>query len=291
MPDLRMTPLPHRSLLALGGEDRVAFLQGLVSADAARAAPDRALYGAFLTPQGKFLHDFFMAATADSLVLEVEAEGREDFRQRLSRFRLRSRVTLEARDDWQAHALFGRDAAAAFALNQAGAACSFAGGIVFADPRLIDSGLRAWLPPAALPALAELGFVAADWAEWDGLRIGLGLPDGRRDMAAERTILLEAGFDELNGVDWQKGCFMGQEVTARSKYRGQIKKRLLPVGIEGPAPEPGSSIFAGDQEAGEMRSHCGQIGLALLRLDRLDQRLTCGGAVLVPRPPGWVALN
>jgi folate-binding protein YgfZ len=287
MSDLRMTPLPHRALLALGGEDRVAFLQGLVSADAARASPERALYGALLTPQGKFLYDFFLAATADQLLLEVESEGREDFRQRLSRFRLRSKVALAAWDQWQVYALSGSD----LGLPHAGAARAFAGGMVMADPRLAQAGLRAWLPPAALGALSEMGFVEETIEDWDQRRIALGLADGRRDMVADKTILLEAGFDELGGVDWQKGCFMGQEVTARSKYRGQIKKRLLPVSFAGTPPSPGTVIMAGDQEAGEMRSHSGQIGLAMLRLDCLDRPLAAGGVALTAKPPFWVNLE
>jgi folate-binding protein YgfZ len=292
MPDLLMTPLPRRALLSLKGDDRVGFLQGLVSADVTKASAERALYGAYLTPQGKFLYDFFLAAGADALVLEVEAEGRDDFRQRLARFRLRSKIALADQDEWQVLALYGADAAAAFGLEEAGAARAFAGGMVMADPRRFDAGLRAWLPRSALPEVKGMGFAAAGWDEWDRRRIELGLADGRRDMVADKTILLEAGFDELNGVDWQKGCFMGQEVTARSKYRGQIKKRLLPVAIAGPPPAPGTPIFAGDREAGEMRSHCGEIGLAMLRLDCLDGRtLTAAGATLTPRPPQWVRLS
>jgi len=263
------SPLPHRSLLELTGADRVSFLQGLVTADVAQAAPGRALYGAFLTPQGKFLYDFFLSADGDRLILEVESEGRDDFRTRLSRFRLRSKVAIANLDDWQVFALWD------------GAVPKVHGGLVVADPRLPQAGYRAWLPSA--PAECQL-------ADWDSHRIPLGLPDGRRDMVPEKTILLEAGFDELGGVDWQKGCFMGQEITARSKYRGQIKRRLLPVDIEGEAPPPGSPIYAGGQEAGEMRSHAGKKGLAVIRLDSLDAELKVGDTRLTPTPPAWVNL-
>lgn len=260
-------PLPHRSLVVLLGEDRRSFLQGLVSADTEKAGPQ---YGAFLTPQGKYLYDFFLAEQGDALLLEVEAAGREDFIRRLSRFRLRSKVTLAPKDDWQVYAILGEG--------------EVAGGLVFTDPRLPEAGRRAWLP--APPFLPEASFES-----WDAHRTALGLADGSRDMVPEKTILLEAGFDELHGVDWQKGCFMGQEVTARSKYRGQIKKRLLPVEIAGPAPEPGTILTIDGQEAGEMRSHSGDMGLAVIRLDALDRGpLAAGETRLKPKIPHWVKL-
>ena len=259
-------PLPYRALIAISGEDRHSFLQGLVSADVEKPG---AHYGAFLTPQGKFLYDFFLLEQGGVLLLEVETAGREDFIRRLSRFRLRSKVTLAPKDDLLVYALLGEGAV---------------DGIAFTDPRLAEAGRRAWL--AAPPDLPE-----APFEEWDAHRTLLGLADGSRDMVPEKTILLEAGFDELHGVDWQKGCFMGQEVTARSKYRGQIKKRLLPVEIAGPAPEPGTILTIDGQEAGEMRSHSGDMGLAVIRLDALDRGpLAAGETRLKPKIPHWVKL-
>jgi folate-binding protein YgfZ len=261
-------PLPQRSLITIAGDDRRRFLQGLVSADVDKVADGAVLYGAYLTPQGKFLYDFFLAERDGALLLEVETAGREDFIRRLSRFRLRSKVTLAPQDDLQVYAILGEGPA-----------------IGFVDPRLAEAGRRAWL--AAPPDLPE-----APFETWDAHRIALGLADGSRDMVPEKTILLEAGFDELNGVDWQKGCFMGQEVTARSKYRGQIKKRLLPVAIEGEAPEPGTIVTLDGQEVGEMRSHVGALGLAVIRLDSLGRGpLSAGETRLTPNVPGWVRLG
>src|SRR5690606_13970341 len=128
-------------------------------------------------------------------------------------------------------------------------------GLVYVDPRLAGLGARALLPhDAAADLLCEAGLEPGDPEEYDRLRLRLGVPDGSRDLPIEKAILLENGFDELNGVDWQKGCYIGQELTARTKYRGLVRKRLLPVDIEGAAPEPGTKLMLGEQEAGEMRS-------------------------------------
>jgi hypothetical protein len=276
-------PLKHRALIAISGEDRRTFLQGLVSADVEQASAHRALYGAYLTPQGKYLYDFFLAEHEGELLLEVEAAGREDLIRRLSRFRLRSKVALAPKDDWRVYAVIG--APANFPGREAGSVEPWEGGLSVMDPRLAAAGQRVWLP--APPDLPE-----SEFSVWDALRIELGLADGSRDMAPEKTILLEAGFDELHGVDWAKGCFMGQEVTARSKYRGQIKKRLLPVSIDGPAPEAGAILTIDGQEAGEMRSHQGDMGLAVIRLDSLDRGpLKAGETKLTPRIPDWVRLG
>ncbi len=120
----------------------------------------------------------------------------------------------------------------------------------------------------------------------------LGLPDGSRDLDAEKTVLLEAGFDELNGVSWTKGCYMGQELTARTKYRGLVKRRLVPVGIEGRPPAPGTPIMRDGVEVGSMRSSREHFGLALLRIEIFEtmERLRAGDATLTPRRPAWMRL-
>lgn len=294
MASFHFIALSNRALIALSGEERRTFLQGLVSNDIRKVSSERALYSAFLTPQGKYLHDFFVCELNDSLLLEAEGPRRADFQRRLSIYKLRSKVALAARDDLTPFAIFGDDAATAFGLPEdVGVARPFAGGIVFVDPRLAPAGLRAWLPEGGVGALIAAGGSEAEPLAWERHRIGFGLPDGSRDMIPDKSILLENGFDELNGVDWDKGCYMGQELTARTKYRGLIKKRLLPVTIEGPAPKAGEIISLNGAEAGEMRSHAGSSGLALLRLEALENlatggELTCGEAVLHPGKPDWM---
>lgn len=298
MSALFYTPLPHRALIRIAGEDRASFLQGLVSADVPKADGSRGLYGAFLTPQGKFLNEFFLAQQDETLWLETETARRADFARKLSMYKLRAKVTVAADESRSVFALWGDDAAAALCLSadDGVSAGAFAGGLVFKDSRLADAGFRAWLPQGGEAALAAAGFAAADFAAWDERRIRLGLPDGSRDLEPEKALLLENGFDELYGVDFQKGCYMGQELTARTKYRALIKKRLLPVHIAGTPPESGAAILLDGVEAGEMRSHCHQAGLALLRLEQLAAwrekggTWLCGDAVLTPSVPDWVTL-
>ncbi|MCA3324386.1 MAG: folate-binding protein YgfZ [Roseomonas sp.] len=268
---MKLAALPDRAVLEISGEDRVAFLQGLISNDVTKARADQALWAALLTPQGKWLADFFVIATPEALLLDVEAAQLAMLIQRLSRFKLRARVALrDASADWRVHAAWGEGAPPE--------------GLAARDPRLPEAGWRL-LAGTGLPSNAS----PADYAAH---RLALGLPDGSKDMEAEKSVLLEGGFDELNGISWTKGCYMGQELTARTRYRGLLKRRLVPVAIDGPAPERGTPILAADgAEAGEMRSSQGAQGLALLRLEWLGKgALTAGGARLTPQLPSWMKL-
>jgi hypothetical protein len=161
-------------------------------------------------------------------------------------------------------------------------------------------GARAFIPAAqAENLLRDAGLTPGDAATYDRLRLSLGVPESDRDLVPDKSILLESGFDELHGVDWQKGCYMGQELTARTKYRGLVRKRLLPVTITGPAPVPGTVIMAGEKEVGELRSISddGSVGLAMLRLEALDGlrqghpvTLQADQAALTPHLPNWLIL-
>ena len=287
--------LEDRAVLAVSGADRIAFLQGLVSNDVARLAGGRALYAALLTAQGKYLHDFLMVETGTAIWLDAEAARLADLKRRLTLYRLRAKVAVDEVPELAAAAAFGDGATAALGLpEEPGAVRGIAGGFAFADPRLGGLGARALLPrDGARAALAGAGLQEAQFAEYDRLRLELGIPDGSRDLVVDKSILLEAGFDELNGVDWEKGCYVGQELTARTRYRGLLKRRLLPVRIDGPAPPPGAAITADGREVGEMRSSRDGIGLAVLRLDTLaaGRPLSAGETMLVPQQPAWLRLE
>lgn len=296
MAKLTFVALPERGVLSVSGEDTRKFLQGLISNDTARVAPGVAVYAALLTAQGKYLHDFFLVQIGEALYLDCEAERRADLAKRLKMYKLRSKVDLQ--DVTDRFAVYALPDATALGLGEApGSARAVAGGSLYVDPRHAGIGARALLPrDTAAATLAGLGAIEGKRADYERLRLTLGLPDGSRDLVVDKSILLENGFDELNGVDWKKGCYIGQELTARTKYRGLIKKRLMPVRIDGPAPEPGAPVLLGTQEAGEMRSASDGMGLAVMRLEFLDKQAAEGGAFmagaakLTPIKPDWIKL-
>lgn len=263
IPPMPIATLHDRAILELAGEDRVGFLQGLVSNDVATGVP---AWTALLTPQGKWLADFFVVPGADALLLDVEAAQAAMLVQKLLRFRLRSKVALRPLEGLGVQAGWGGAPMPADA---------------WADPRLPAAGWRRF---AAGPPPGD--------GDYEAHRLALGLPGGSADMVSEGSVLLEAGFDELNGVSWTKGCYMGQELTARTRYRGLVKRRLVPVAITGPAPPRGTPVVMDGVEVGEMRSAHGARGMALLRLGAIGgEALACGGAVLRPEVPGWMRLG
>jgi folate-binding protein YgfZ len=292
--------LENRGLLSVSGDDAVDFLQGLVSNDVTKVGAERVLYSAMLTPQGKFLYDFFLMRLGNELLIDCEADRLEELKRKLTMYKLRSKVVLKDRsDDFIVAALIGDSVAPALELDdQEGSARSFLGGVAFVDPRVAQIGGRCVLPREnAAKLLVEKGFATGEADDYEIARLTLGLPDGSRDMTIDKAILLENGFQELNGVDWDKGCYMGQELTARTHYRGLVKKRLMPVRIDGPLPTPGTAIMHGDKEAGEMRSGTGEIGLAMIRLEPFEaisksgEGLKAEGTKLFPVKPDWAVFK
>lgn len=254
--------LHDRAALELSGEDRVGFLQGLVSNDVSGPDP---VWAALLTPQGKWLADFFVVPRADALLLDVEAAQAAMVQSKLLRLRLRAKVAMRPLEGVAVQAGWGEAPMPADG---------------WPDPRLPEAGWRA-ITASPLPADGD----------YEAHRLSLGLPGGSADMASEQSVLLEAGFDELHGVSWTKGCYMGQELTARTRYRGLVKRRLVPVRVDGPLPPRGAPVTRDGAEVGEMRSGKGARGMALLRLGALEGgSLRCGEALLTPEVPGWMRL-
>ncbi len=231
--------LPRRGLIQIEGEGRKTFLQGLISNDVSGDFARRIVYACLLSPQGKFLHDFFIHDADGVLLLDCEGGARaQDLYDRLLKYRLRSKVKISFEESNPLYAVFGSTS------------CGLA------DPRHKEMGYRTFEKPN--------GMEEKLFEEWDNIRISLTIPDGSRDMEIEKSTLLECGIDALNGIDWNKGCYMGQELTARMKYRGLAKKHLYTVGIDGTAPPPFTDLPDGAQ----MRSSCGTIGIALMRDDK-----------------------
>jgi tRNA-modifying protein YgfZ len=236
--------LPNRGLIHIEGEDRKSFLQGLISNDVSGDFAEKIMYACLLTPQGKFLHDFFVHDADGVLLIDCEGGARaKDLYERLMKYRLRSRIQISMEEHTPVYAIFGDDT------------------IGISDPRHASMGRRSFEKPVA----EEKPFEA-----WDTIRINHTIPDGSRDMEIEKSTLLECGIDKLNGVDWNKGCYMGQELTARMHYRGLAKKHLYTIKINGTAPPPFTDLPNG----ASMRSSCGHIGMALMKDDDRQETIT-----------------
>jgi folate-binding protein YgfZ len=289
--------LDQRGIVRLTGPDARSLLQGLVSNDLELLTPAQAIYAALLTPQGKYLVDFLLYQASDAILLDAEAARLAALIQRLTMYRLRAQVAIEnAADALTVLAVFGHGAAERLGLTPvAGAARIEGGALLVVDPRLPELGVRVVLPKDEVDGfMAAHGLAPAPFATYDLHRLALGVPDGSRDLIVDKSLLLESGFEELNGVSFTKGCFVGQELTARTKHRALVKKRLMPVRVDGPLPEPGTQVTRGGRDAGEIRSGAEGLAMALLRLEHLapnDQPLLAGGALLTPAPPVWLPLQ
>ncbi len=286
-------PLSSRGLISLTGDRTVDFLQGLVTNDVAPVAQGKPVYAALLTPQGKYLHDFFVFARGDVVFIDCSSGRLDDLRRRLTRYRLRAPIEIaDSSGDLDAFAVFGEGTQMRLGLNaDATRSTAFAGGIAFIDPRSVNLGARVYLPAGhGEAALREAGFVAADEAVYDTHRISLGIADGDVEMEPEKSYPMDYGLDALHGISFTKGCYVGQEVTARMKSRALVRRRLIPVEIDGRAPAIGTPITAGSDNAGEVRAISGSLALALVRTEMVDkiqgsaEPLLAGGARLYPRP-------
>jgi folate-binding protein YgfZ len=259
----RIAALASRALIAVAGEDWRGFLQGLVTQDVETIRPGEVRFGALLTPQGRLLYDLFIVGRADGCWLDCQAGQRAALLQRLTIYRLRAKVTL-ATDDTPVHVAWGAQPAGEGWVR---------------DPRLTELGWRGY----GLDAAANAGE-----ADYERHRLDLGAP-GPADWGEDAAYPLEADFDLLNGVDFKKGCFVGQETTSRMKRRGAIKSRMLPIRFEGPAPAHGAEILAGTLRAGQALSGAEGRAMALVRLDRIEgAALTVEGRPCEVIHPAWI---
>lgn len=268
--------LNDRAIIALSGEDTITFLQGLITNDADRLSQGDALYAAMLSPQGKFLHDFFLLPTQEHILIDIHADRAEDLYKRLSMYKLRSNVTITRKNDTKVMAIWG------------GEIPSLPDGDIYfmADPRLPAMGLRIYAAPETLEPL-HTGMQQGDY---ENHRIGLGIPDGAKDMHIDKSLLMEFGFESLHGVSFSKGCYVGQEVTARSKFRGQVRKSLYLVTADTTLPPQGTLIIRDTIQLGELLSVSGQRGLALLRTEELEKTqlpIMANGTALHYHWPAW----
>ena len=278
--------LPDRGVLKVAGEDARKFLNGLLTAEIGDLAPGQARFAALLTPQGKIIVDMIVteASVEDGggFYLDCPRALAQTLADRLGFYKLRAKVTVE---DFA-------DRFAVMALWDGATSTEY--GLCYGDPRLQALGIRCILPPhVAAEAAADLEAMLVDAAEYEAHRIGLGVPRGGLDFAYNDAFPHETDMDQLNGVDFDKGCFIGQEVVSRMQHRGTARNRVVPVAFDDNPPEAGVPVQAGERAVGTMGSSTRGRGLAMLRLDRVadaakaGQPLIAGGIAIRPEKPDW----
>ena len=249
--------LHDRGAVLVGGPDARHFLQGLITNDINLLDSQPMVYSCLLTPQGKFMFDFFMTKQGDAIQLECEGGTRATMlMNRLNHYKLRSKVTLETIAEINVFQIVGETPSAES----------------MPDPRNPALGFRAYVRPDNMPEYA--------FDEWDRHRILHAVPDGSRDLKIDQSTMSDGRIDELNGVSYTKGCYMGQELTARVHYRGLAKRSLVALrakeGARNPFPTYGTDLRSGLTLLGEMRSSCGDVGLALLKDEALPLLVAAG---------------
>ena len=278
--------LPDRGVVKVAGDDARKFLNGLITSDMAKVSPAEAGFAALLTPQGKIIVDFIVAEALDAdgggFFLDCPRALAPTLVQRLNFYKLRAKVIVEDLSE-----VLGL-----LAVWDGAAVTDY--GLCYGDPRLPALGLRCMLPPhLAGEAAADLGAELVEPAAYEAHRIALGVPRGGLDFIYGDAFPHETDMDQLGGVDFDKGCFVGQEVVSRIEHRGTARTRLVPVSFEGFAPEAGTPVSAGAKSFGTLGSSAQGRGLAMLRLDRAadalaaGEPLTAGGVEMRLVKPDW----
>ncbi len=257
--------LADRAVLRVTGTDARKFLQGMLTNDVGKLSDGGAMHAGLLAPQGKILFDFFVVAGKEEFLVDAAKDKMAELSKRLGFYRLRSQVEMREEPDIKVAALWGATPRPP------------EGAISYPDPRLAALGWRVLLPAAT--SVSELGCTDATEADYHAMRIKLGVPEGGRDYSFGDTFPHEALFDQLNGVDFNKGCYVGQELVSRMEHRGLARKRIVPVEGDTELPPSGTPVTAGGVPVGTLGSSSGASGLALIRLDRAEEALAKGGAL------------
>lgn len=290
MSQAKVSELPDRGVVSVTGPDAAKLLQGLITNDMSALATRPALFAGLLSPQGKILFDFIVAPHAGGFLLDCAKRVATDLAKRLTLYKLRAAVEI-------------KDASAAYAVlalwgDSTTSSGETAGSVSFPDPRIADLGTR---------ILAERRFVddissatngeAVDEDAYHAHRIAIGVPEGGQDFAFGDAFPHEACMDQLNGVSFTKGCYVGQEIVARMEHRGTARKRVVPVQGDRTLPAAGTDVKAGDVSIGTLGTSSGERGLAMMRLDRAAEfkekgvPLTAGDVMVALKKPAWAGFD
>jgi tRNA-modifying protein YgfZ len=280
----RIAALTDRGVVRVAGADAAKLLQGVITGDMDLLASQPAIHAALLTPQGKVLFDFFVVVVPGGFVLEAAAERTAELARRLALYRLRAKADIaDVSGDYRVLVAWGdvRDGSSGPTSRQ----------LAFRDPRLPELGIRILVEAHSAPDIAVFG-IEGSAGDYHAHRIALGVPEGGKDFAFGDAFPHEADMDQLAGVSFTKGCFVGQEVVSRIQNRATVRKRVVPVSGEAPLAS-GADVHAGTAVIGKVGSVAGRQGLALLRLDRAaeaaakGESLTAGGTPITLHKPDW----
>src|SRR3984957_4085322 len=277
--------LPDRGVVKINGETAGDFLNNLITTDTTRLQPGLARFGALLTPQGKIMVDFLIteapAGHGGGFLIDCPKVLAQTLADKLGFYRLRAKVEIENLSD--SHLSNGLGVLAAWDGDAA-----LKPDLTFTDPRNARLGLRILVPAELAPKAADLiGAEMVDSSAYEAHRIASGVPRGGLDFIYGDAFPHETNMDRLNGVDFEKGCYIGQEVVSRMQHRGTARTRTVRLLLDGPAPEAGSTILAGDKSVGTMGSAADHHGLALIRIDRTSEALEAG----TPLTAGGLAIR
>src|SRR5580700_825808 len=272
--------LPDRGVVKITGETARDFLNGLITTDMTRLQPGLGRFGALLTPQGKIMIDFLIteapAGHGGGFLIDCPKVLAQTLADKLGFYRLRAKVGIENLSD-SLGVLAAWDGEAALKPD-----------LTFTDPRNAALGLRILVPAELAQKAADLiGAQMVEASAYEAHRIALGVPRGGLDFIYGDAFPHETNMDRLHGVDFDKGCYVGQEVVSRMQHRGTARTRTVRVLLDGPSPEPGAAVLAGDKAVGTMGSSADQHGLALLRVDRAADALASG----TPLTSGGLAIR
>ena len=276
----------NKSILKISGSDRFKFLQGMVSNDLSILNDYNSIYCAFLTPQGKFLYDFYIINHKNFYYLECLKKKEKEIIKKFQLYKLRAEVNFIKMQD-MVSILVNNDLKKKFEENK------IENLIYFTDPRNKNFFLKGFCRTSSIKFLQnKFGLSKIDQNDYEKIRIYNTIPEAEKDIEVGKTLLLEARFDKLNGISWEKGCYIGQEVTAITNYRGKLKKQIYGVKIDGKISS--NEITYNGKSVGILTSHMDDYGIALLNIKETEncinktQTLKSNEALLNPFNPNWV---
>ena len=283
---IKKVRLENRGVFKVSGEDALMFLQGLITNDMNQVSSSQAIYGVFLTAQGFFSHDLFITRREDSYLIDTELDRLPDLLKKFRLYKLRIKVVIEdVSQKYSIWAAWGDGVYEHFDLMNPSPQASpslgqsklYEGALIYGDPRLVDMGVRAIVPHDTEKESPEWKIDSADTSStqnYEHWRLSHGIPESSQDLIPNKSMPLECNLDLLKAFSWDKGCYLGQELTARTKYRGLVRKRLFPVRIQGSVNPNDPLLNQEGKKVGTLHSSQGSLGMAMIRLEAMSQGST-----------------